>query len=205
MRKYKVVVVGDVGVGKTSLLHRLRTGRFQEISESTIGCEFFAHTVGDEEGAEARACRLMIWDTAGQIEFRSFVPNFLRGANACVLCYDTSDPRSLQNVRTWHSVYVRPTCGDEAIVALVGTKADVRGGENATTAQAVSAVAADIGARMSLQTSAKTGQGVELLFSSLASALTERGGDAESQDGVCSMARLCSTAGPVDKALPWCC
>merc|ERR1712167_303703 len=91
-KKYKVVMLGDSTVGKSSILYRLKFSSFSGKQESTIGCEFFAKPIPIPERPD-NPVKLLIWDTAGQEVFRSFTPNFLRGALAGIICYDhTSDP-----------------------------------------------------------------------------------------------------------------
>jgi len=80
-KKYKVVMLGDSTVGKSSILYRLKFSSFSGKQESTIGCEFFAKPIPIPERPD-QPVKLLIWDTAGQEVFRSFTPNFLRGALA---------------------------------------------------------------------------------------------------------------------------
>jgi len=97
MIKTKVVILGDSGVGKSSILNRLKFDKFQEKMDSTIGCEFFASDVfiGNTE------IKLLLWDTAGQEVFRSFTPNFLRGAKIAIIVYDLSNKTTLDTIDTW--------------------------------------------------------------------------------------------------------
>merc|ERR1712070_932238 len=76
-KKYKVVMLGDSTVGKSSILYRLKFSSFSGKQESTIGCEFFAKPIPIPERPD-QPVKLLIWDTAGQEVFRSFTPNLLR-------------------------------------------------------------------------------------------------------------------------------
>merc|ERR1712188_282230 len=95
-KKYKVVILGDSTVGKSSILFRLKFSSFSGKQEATIGCEFFAKTIELPERRE-RPVKLLIWDTAGQEVFRSFTPNFLRGALAGIIVYDITSRESFNN------------------------------------------------------------------------------------------------------------
>lgn len=163
-RKYKVVVVGDSTVGKTSLLFRLKNDRFNGINQSTIGCEFFAHTVSldSDDPRHTRNVKLLLWDTAGQEEFRSFTPNFLRGAAACLMCYDLTNIDSFRHITGWLKD-VHDTCTNAVPVALIGTKADLTE-DRAVSRDDIAACAQKINAFTNKETSAKTGEGVCNLF-----------------------------------------
>ena len=163
-RKYKVVVVGDSTVGKTSLLFRLKNERFNAMNQSTIGCEFFAHTVSLDKDypGHTRNVKLLLWDTAGQEEFRSFTPNFLRGAAACLICYDLTNIDSFRHITGWLKD-VHDTCTDAVPVALVGTKADLTE-VRAVSKDEIVACAQKINTFTIKETSAKTGEGVFNLF-----------------------------------------
>eukprot|EP00657_Telonema_sp_P-1_P006359 TRINITY_DN2479_c0_g1_i1.p1 TRINITY_DN2479_c0_g1~~TRINITY_DN2479_c0_g1_i1.p1 ORF type:complete len:150 (+),score=40.60 TRINITY_DN2479_c0_g1_i1:182-631(+) len=117
-KKYKVVILGDSTVGKSSILFRLKFSSFSGKQEATIGCEFFAKTIELPERRE-RPVKLLIWDTAGQEVFRSFTPNFLRGALAGIIVYDITSRESFDHVDGWLED-LRKVRGDEAIVAIVG-------------------------------------------------------------------------------------
>jgi len=171
-KKYKVVILGDSTVGKSSILFRLKFSSFSGKQEATIGCEFFAKTIELPERRE-RPVKLLIWDTAGQEVFRSFTPNFLRGALAGIIVYDITSRESFNNVEGWLDD-LRKVRGDEAIVALVGNKCDLDQGNGArqvTTAEG-EALAAKYGAKIFREASAKTGHNVEAVFEDVARDLT---------------------------------
>merc|ERR1711934_658688 len=171
-KKYKVVILGDSTVGKPSILFRLKFSSFSGKQEATIGCEFFAKTIELPERRE-RPVKLLIWDTAGQEVFRSFPPNFLRGALAGIIVYDITSRESFEHVEGWLDD-LRKVRGDEAIVALVGNKCDLDQGNGArqvTTAEG-EALAAKWGAKIFREASAKTGHNVEAVFEDVARDLT---------------------------------
>ena len=105
---------------------------------------------------------MVLWDTAGQEEFRSFTPNFLRGAAACLICYDLTNIDSFHHITGWLKD-VHDTCRDTVPVALVGTKADLTE-VRAVWKDKIAACAQQINAFTIKETSAKTGEGVCNLF-----------------------------------------
>jgi Ras-related protein Rab-7A len=80
----KIVILGDSGVGKTTLLHQYLNGRIQAKSKPTIGADFSKKEIMIDN----TVVTLQIWDTAGQEKFQSLGYAFYRGADCCALCYD---------------------------------------------------------------------------------------------------------------------
>ncbi|KAK4057058.1 hypothetical protein OIO90_001958 [Microbotryomycetes sp. JL221] len=123
---FKVVLIGDAGVGKTSLRARFTHGLFSPVYRATIGCDFLSRTCWlGEQGATKVV--LSVWDTAGQERFRSLGASFYRGADACVLLY--SDRQSLSNLTSWFDEFVARCPVDDHEVgeftwAAVGCKKD---------------------------------------------------------------------------------
>merc|ERR1712054_222399 len=170
-KKYKVVMLGDSTVGKSSILYRLKFSSFSGKQESTIGCEFFAKPIPIPERPD-QPVKLLIWDTAGQEVFRSFTPNFLRGALTGIIVYDITSRESFEHVDGWLDD-LRKVRGDEAIVALVGNKCDLdeNGARQVSFAEG-EALAQKWGAKIFREASAKTGHGVEAAFEDVARDLT---------------------------------
>ncbi|XP_076353660.1 uncharacterized protein LOC143248799 [Tachypleus tridentatus] len=96
-RTYKVVFVGDVAVGKSSLIIRLSKGIFVENLTSTLGVDFFMKHLR----VDGRNIAVELWDTAGQERFRSITQSYFRKADGIVLVYDCTNERSFLNVRQW--------------------------------------------------------------------------------------------------------
>nr|CAB3493772.1 unnamed protein product [Digitaria exilis] len=90
IRNAKLVLLGDVGAGKSSLVLRFVKGQFVEFQESTIGAAFFSQTlaVNDE------TVKFEIWDTAGQERYHSLAPMYYRGAAAAIVVYDITNPEA---------------------------------------------------------------------------------------------------------------
>ena len=155
----KVVIAGDGGVGKTSLIRRYCTGMFQESRIMTIGVDFQIKIVE----VDGKPIKLSIWDVAGQDRFGAFRDTFYRGARAVALVYDVTDPVSLENLPKWQREISRvsPKC----TFMVIGNKTDL--------ARQVQREHAENWAVQRLkipyvETSALDGTGVEEFFNTLA-------------------------------------
>ncbi|KXG24103.1 hypothetical protein SORBI_3008G185400 [Sorghum bicolor] len=97
IRNAKLVLLGDVGAGKSSLVLRFVKGQFVEFQESTIGAAFFSQTlaVNDE------TVKFEIWDTAGQERYHSLAPMYYRGAAAAIVVYDITNAASFTRAKKW--------------------------------------------------------------------------------------------------------
>ena len=89
-------------------MNRYSTGKFTGQYKATIGADFLSKeiVVTMPHTGERRICALQIWDTAGQERFQSLGQGFYRGADACILVYDTTDPESLDNLNHWRSDFL---------------------------------------------------------------------------------------------------
>ncbi|KAF4602387.1 hypothetical protein EYR40_005592 [Pleurotus pulmonarius] len=117
----KVVVMGNTGVGKTSLLHRYTQNRFDpKNTTSTTGAFFVTKKVL----VNGTRVRLQLWDTAGQERFRSMAPMYYRGANAALLLYDITNASTFEAVRGWLEE-LKKNCPPDLIIYIVGSKADL--------------------------------------------------------------------------------
>ncbi|KAK3246433.1 Ras-related protein Rab-23, partial [Cymbomonas tetramitiformis] len=120
-REIKVLLVGNGGVGKTSMIRRFCKGVFTDEYKKTIGVDFLEKTIYvDELGEDVR---MMLWDTAGQEEFDSMTRTYYRGAGACVVVFSTTDRESFEAVPGWKAK-VEAECGSLAMV-LVQNKVDL--------------------------------------------------------------------------------
>ncbi len=118
--EYKILVLGDSGVGKTSLIKLYESNQVTNSLPPTIGLEFFLKN----EVINDKQFLLKIWDTAGQEKYRSLAKSFYKGARAFLLVYSVGDIKSFVDVEMW----IREIANNSAkpIWILVGNKADVK-------------------------------------------------------------------------------
>jgi Ras-related protein Rab-28 len=121
--QYKVILLGDGAVGKTSIAMRFSQDHFAQSYKQTIGVDFFMKRLGLPGGPQVA---LQIWDIGGQSIGGKMIGNYIYGAHAVLLCYDITNYQSFQDLEDWYRL-VRRTFGSEPMpyVALVGNKTDL--------------------------------------------------------------------------------
>lgn len=118
---WKVVLVGDSGVGKTNLLSRFTRNEFNMESKSTIGVEFATRNIQ----IKGRTVRTQIWDTAGQERYRAITSVYYRGAVGALVVFDISKMSSFENLDKWLgelNEHADPRC----CIMIVGNKVDLK-------------------------------------------------------------------------------
>lgn len=118
---FKIVLLGDSGVGKSNLVFRFTKNEFNKDSKSTIGVEFATKTVQIEDNKLVKA---QIWDTAGQERYRSIASSYYRGAVGALLVYDVTDRNSFNHVPMWLKE-VEENAEKDCLIMLVGNKMDL--------------------------------------------------------------------------------
>lgn len=118
---FKLVLIGDSGVGKSNLLSRYTRDEFNLESKTTIGVEFATKTI-EHEGKVIKA---QVWDTAGQERYRAITSCFYRGAVGAMLVYDICKPSSFENIARWLKE-LQDHADSNIVVMLVGNKTDLR-------------------------------------------------------------------------------
>nr|XP_046259202.1 ras-related protein Rab-33B-like [Scatophagus argus] len=122
-RTFKVLVIGDSGVGKTCLTHRLCAGEFPLRVEATIGVDFRDRVLE----IDGEKIKLQLWDTAGQERFRkSMVQHYYRNVHAVLFIYDVTSPASFSGLTSWVEECRQNSLGQEIPRFLVGNKSDLR-------------------------------------------------------------------------------
>ncbi len=129
---YKIITIGDSGVGKTTCIEQYANNNYLNIHMATIGVEYFSKVIEIEvpstststsiNGNSTKKIKLQIWDTAGQELFRSIVRTYYRSVVGVVLFFDTTDMSSFKNIKSWLET-LKPEVS-EPVYCLIGTKVD---------------------------------------------------------------------------------
>ncbi|KIY46324.1 ras-domain-containing protein [Fistulina hepatica ATCC 64428] len=159
---FKLVLLGESAVGKSSLVLRFVKDQFDDYRESTIGAAFLTQTVPLDENT---TIKFEIWDTAGQERYKSLAPMYYRNANCAVVVYDITQTASLEKARTWIRELQRQA-DPSIIIALCGNKTDLSIRRQVTQEEAKKY--AEEEGLMWAETSAKTGEGVNEIFTAIA-------------------------------------
>ncbi|KAK2846526.1 hypothetical protein Q5P01_009525 [Channa striata] len=164
---FKLLLIGDSGVGKSCLLLRFADDTYTESYISTIGVDFKIRTI-DMDG---KTVKLQIWDTAGQERFRTITSSYYRGAHGIIIVYDVTEQESFSNVKQWLDEIDRYACENVSRL-LVGNKSDLVSKKvvDAATAQEL---ASSLKIPF-LETSAKSSDNVERAFLTMASEIHQR-------------------------------
>jgi Ras-related protein Rab-11A len=118
---FKVVLIGDSGVGKSNLLSRFTRNEFCLESKSTIGVEFATRSIQ----VDGKTIKAQIWDTAGQERYRAITSAYYRGAVGALLVYDITKNVTFENVERWLKE-LRDHADANIVIMLVGNKSDLR-------------------------------------------------------------------------------
>lgn len=182
MSRYKLVLLGEGRVGKTSILIRYVNGDFSGSQQSTIQASFLEKRLN----VESTSVRLAIWDTAGQERFHALGPIYYRDSHAALLVYDITDRESFTKVQNWVKE-LRKIVGNDIVLAIAANKCDLEKKLQVPWEDAEE-YAKSVGAELQ-RTSAKSGIGVEQTFLSITKRLlAQRPGRAES-NGLSSTGR----------------
>ncbi|NWH32844.1 RAB17 protein, partial [Chloropsis hardwickii] len=164
---YKVVLLGSMSVGKSSLAYRYVRNSFRELLP-TVGCSFFTQTLELDEGT----VKFEIWDTAGQEKYQSVCHLYYRDAHAALLVYDIANKQTLSRAKLWLEELEKRFLPDEIVIALVGNKTDL-GAEREVTTEEGEEFAQTKGL-LFMETSAKSNHQVNDVFMSVVQELLRR-------------------------------
>jgi len=120
--QFRVVLLGDSTVGKSALLRRFTDGCFIEISDPTVGVDFYSRLV---EVSPGNRVKLQLWDTAGQERFRSITRSYYRNSAGAIIVYDVTNRSSFEHVKNWIKEAKTHVTPNKMSFALVGQKCDL--------------------------------------------------------------------------------
>ena len=158
---FKLLLIGDSGVGKSCLLLRFADDTYTESYISTIGVDFKIRTIE----LDGKTIKLQIWDTAGQERFRSLRTPFYRGSDCCLLTFSVDDSQSFQNLSNWKKefIYYADVKEPESFpFVILGNKTDIK--ERQVSTEEAQAWCKDNGDYPYFETSAKDSTNVAAAF-----------------------------------------
>ena len=157
---FKLLIIGDSGVGKTSILSVFANGTFDEHTRNTVGVDLKVKMINIKD----KLVRAVIWDTAGQERFRTLTSAYYRGAHGVILVYDMTSRPSFDHLKVWLRELTHYATTDPVII-IAANKADRK--EERTVSSAEGLLYAREQEALYIETSAKTQQGVQQAFEEL--------------------------------------
>ena len=167
---FRAVTIGESSVGKTCLVNRFIRDKFNNAEANTVGAIYDTYV----EHRDDLTIEVQIWDTAGQEKFRSLAPAYYRGAAAAVVVFDMSKRSTFQNLQEWIDDF-KAVAGEDSTIVVVGNKVDLK--DQIQVSENEAEVWAKARNARFFMTSAKTGEGVKDVFSSLVDILLAKNTD----------------------------
>ncbi|MCK4380733.1 MAG: GTP-binding protein [Candidatus Lokiarchaeota archaeon] len=164
---FKIMMLGDASVGKTSLTMRYISGYFMEDLKLTIGVDFYSKTTSFKD----KKVKLQIWDFGGEERFRFLLSQYSKGANGAFFLFDITNQTSLDHLPDWTQV-IREHAGDIPIM-LIGSKADLNEFRAVLREDGILA-AKKYNLASFVELSSKTGENVEKAFNVMTEILFEK-------------------------------
>ena len=158
---FKLVIIGDSGVGKSCILLRFADDTFTENYYSTIGVDFRFKCVDIGE----RKCKLQIWDTAGQERFKTVTSAYYRGADGIIIVFDQTDRESFNNVQHWIDDISKYST-EEPSKIIIANKEDISDERKSVKMEDIAELEKKTGLEV-IKTSAKTGENIDYAFKKL--------------------------------------
>ena len=165
---FKIIIIGDAGVGKSCLTLKATKNIFENCYSSTVGFEFYTFNVKIKD----KVIRLQIWDTCGQEMYRSLVNGFYRSSSLAILVYSIDNDKSFKNLESWLNE-TREKGNPNIKVFLVGNKNDLEDTRSISEDQAIKFYM-EHGMDLFLEASAKTGFNAQKIFVEAARSLLEQ-------------------------------
>ena len=170
---FKILTIGESGVGKTCILRRFVEDKFLKNHLATIGIDFKKKTLNINN----QEIKLKIWDTAGQERFRNITTQYYKGADGIVLVYDVTDEASFDKIKDWMDQILSNTNKDEICLILLGNKCDIE--KRSISYEQGKTLANELQVNF-FETSAQTGQNIKDAFETLTADIMKKkkiGGD----------------------------
>jgi Ras-related protein Rab-6A len=166
INNYKIVIIGDINVGKTSILSRFRYGVFEPEYMPTLGIDFFSQNLFYED----KTIRLILWDTAGEERFRSLIPSYLKNADCIIIVFDITNKDSFNSLNKWLTDS-KNNASEGTIYIICGNKSDLK--EKRTVNENEIDEYIKKNELIYVECSAKNGEGIKDLFNTVAKNLGE--------------------------------
>ncbi|KAF7665340.1 hypothetical protein LDENG_00146390 [Lucifuga dentata] len=178
--QFRIIMLGDSTVGKSSLLKRYTEDLFLESINQTVGVDFYVHFLEVELGVRVK---LQFWDTAGQERFRSVTRSYYRNSVGGLLVFDITNRASFDNIKEWHEEVCERVKPHKVLFMLVGHKSDLDS-ERVVSREEAEKLAGQLGL-VYVETSAKTGQNTRQAFELLTRRVYQGllSGEVELQEG----------------------
>lgn len=173
--RYKICLIGDGGVGKTTLVNRYISGKYSDEFKMTIGVDFYIKSLEIDD----INVTLQIWDFAGEHRFKNLLPNYVIGASGGIYMYDVSRFSSLKNLDGWLEVVQKSPIeqGNYLPIMLVGGKSDLElQGKKVIDSEYAQSYGRERNLFDFIECSSKTGENVERIFELLSRKLLSNGG-----------------------------
>ncbi|MCD7459635.1 Ras- protein Rab-2A [Datura stramonium] len=171
---FKLIIVGETGVGKTCLLFQLTAGQFNPVYDVTIGTEYGSKMIT----VDGKPIKLQIWDTAGQEKFRSITRWYYRGAVGALLVYDVTRRHTFEQLSSWLAD-IREHSDPRLTVMVVANKCDVNGEIRAVVSKEEGEEFARSNECLFMEVSARTAVNVEAAFATTAEQIYKKVGNGD--------------------------
>ncbi len=163
----KVIILGDSGVGKTSLMQQFVNKKFSTQYKATIGADFLTKEIEIDD----RSITMQLWDTAGQERFQSLGVAFYRGADCCVLVYDVNNQKSFDSLNSWKDEFLiqsNPRDPENFPFIILGNKIDIEENKRVVNLKRAQTYCQQLGDVPYFETSAKEAINVNQAFEVIA-------------------------------------
>ncbi|EDR22979.1 hypothetical protein, conserved [Entamoeba dispar SAW760] len=199
---FKILIIGESGVGKTAIMQRFCENTFEPVYISTVGVDFKPKVIK----VGNKTVKMQLWDTAGQDRFRNITASYYRGTQGVLIVYDVTDRASFDKVSSWFTEVRDRTENDPPVIILVGNKTDLMD-HAAVKQEAVEQLARQLGGVQTFTCSAKDGSGIDEVFNALTQAIISKVGCAPGKKEDPSVVQLGGKSGsqPAQKSEGGCC